>query len=966
MTGIVQAELIGHWRLDEGTGGQVVDATGRGHDGTINGATWSSPGSNGKRTCLLFDGSNDVVVVPHADDLRFGANAAYTIAAWVNMTIRPGHWSGIITKGRDTGNWYGIWVNDGNLWCFGHQPSNQLGSEVEPGVWVHVVMAYNNGNKRIYLDGMLDSEATASASGDNTSELWFGAAKGVTEFAPARIDDIRIYDHAVTDAEIQKIMKGTADAPIAYDPEPEDGGQDTPRDVVLGWAPGEFAATHDVYLGTSFDDVNDATQPVASVTEVAYDPEGLLDYGQTYYWRVDEVNGAPDFTVVKGEVWSFTTEMYAYPITSVTATDSAHQPASPASMTVNRSGLDDLDQHGVDLKTMWVTPGGLPAWIQFCFDKVYKLHELWVWNANSELEVFMGFGVKDVTIEYSTDGETWTALESVPQFAQGNAKVTYTANNIIDLGGVLAKCVRLTVNTTWGATGIASLSEVRFFYAPVQAFEPVPADDATGVSINATLNWRPGREATSHEVYLGTDAAAVADGTVSGHAVTDHSYAPEELMLATEYFWKVDELGDSGTYAGDVWTFTTEEYTVVDDFESYTDDMDAEEAVFQTWIDGYGVDTNGSLVGIDPAVGGTFCESTIVHGGSQSMPIFYDNSGGATHAEAKRTFDDAQNWNASGIQGLSLWFRGATGNTGTLYVKINNTKVPYDGPATDIGIAGWQRWSIVLAGTGANLSNVTALTVGIEGAGATGVLYVDDIRLVPAVLETEDIGIDIAISTRAGWFGQAAADREMQEIVDNVPARIKVFTMNDLDGLADWVAAHTGDGASDLLILCGQFPNTIYGGANAQPDGSLAELFLDDGNTIINTGDYLFYVNTAGSNNAEAGIQNMMDIPAITMWDDDTAVTVTADGQTVTPALQDFATDRPFHLDELAGDWVAELVLAQNAAGTRADPVIVRNSVTGGRLGIFYQTNSQDNDPRGEVISEWINNWYLDAVSGGN
>jgi len=168
------------------------------------------------------------------------------------------------------------------------------------------------------------------------------------------------------------------------------------------------------------------------------------------------------------------------------------------------------------------------------------------------------------------------------------------------------------------------------------------------------------------------------------------------------------------------------------------------------------------------------------------------------------------------------------------------------------------------------------------------------------------------------------------------------------------------------LILCGQFPNTIYGGANAQPDGSLAELFLDDGNTIINTGDYLFYVNTAGSNNAEGGIQNMMDIPAITMWDDDTAVTVTADAQTVTPTLQDFATDRPFHLDELAGDWVAELVLAQNVAGTRADPVIVRNSVTGGRLGIFYQTNSQDNDPRGEVISEWINNWYLDAVSGGN
>ena len=61
VTGTVRAELVGHWRLDEGTGGQVVDATGRGHDGTINGATWSSPGSNGKRTCWLWPGGTRAV-----------------------------------------------------------------------------------------------------------------------------------------------------------------------------------------------------------------------------------------------------------------------------------------------------------------------------------------------------------------------------------------------------------------------------------------------------------------------------------------------------------------------------------------------------------------------------------------------------------------------------------------------------------------------------------------------------------------------------------------------------------------------------------------------------------------------------------------------------------------------------------------------------------------------------------------
>ena len=89
---------------------------------------------------------------------------------------------------------------------------------------------------------------------------------------------------------------------------------------------------------------------------------------------------------------------------------------------------------------------------------------------------------------------------------------------------------------------------------------------------------------------------------------------------------------------------------------------------------------------------------------------------------------------------------------------------------------------------------------------------------------------------------------------------------------------------------------------------------------------------------------------------------MTAESQSVTPSLADFATDRPFHLDTLDENWYPELVLAQNGDGTLADPVIVRNSVTGGRIGVFYQTASQDDDPRGEVISEWINNWYLKNV----
>ncbi len=300
-TGTVSAELIGHWPLEEGAGSQAADVTGRGHNGAIDGATWVSPGWNGEGACLQFDGANDLVAVPHADDLRFGANSAYTIVAWINMTIRPGHWSGIVTKGRDTANWYGIWVNDANRWVFGHQPNNQIGSPVEPGVWVHVAMVYNNANKKIYLNGKLDSETTASASGDNTADLWFGAAKGVTEFTPARIDDIRIYNHALSLAEIKKLVPPKL---RAYDPTPADGaiGVTLP---LLQWTKGETAVLHDVYLGTN-PDLTEADTVSSRQSSTMYYHGSTLQSGTTYFWRIDEVE-ADMVTVHTGNVWSFAT-----------------------------------------------------------------------------------------------------------------------------------------------------------------------------------------------------------------------------------------------------------------------------------------------------------------------------------------------------------------------------------------------------------------------------------------------------------------------------------------------------------------------------------------------------------------------------------------------------------------------------------------------------------------------------------
>jgi regulation of enolase protein 1 (concanavalin A-like superfamily) len=449
---------------------------------------------------------------------------------------------------------------------------------------------------------------------------------------------------------------------LSRGPSPANGAVDVPVDAILSWTPGQFAASHDVYFGTAFADVNTASRTNAKgvlvsqgQTATTFDPAGLLAYGQTYYWRVDEVNAAPDKTIFKGEVWSFTTEPYGYPVKPVAATASSAQMNMGPEKTIDGSGLDK-DLHGTDGTTMWLSSltGPLPAWIQYQFDKAYKLFDLKVWNSNGPVESYIGFSAKKVTIEYSTDGTTWKALDNVPEFARGAGMASYAANTTVSLGGVTAKYVKLTINSTWGGLNVTGLSEVRFSSIPVQAFAPQPATAATGVSVETSLNWRPGREASSHKVFFGTDQAAVAGGTAPAKTVTEHSYVPSGLNFGTTYYWKVDEVS-TVTYSGNVWSFTTQEFAVVDDFESYND---TDNRIYDAWIDNFDPkgDGSGSVVGNDPA---PFAERVIVHGGKQSLPMAYNNAGPKfLFSEASREFSPVQNWTANGADTLSLYFQG--------------------------------------------------------------------------------------------------------------------------------------------------------------------------------------------------------------------------------------------------------------------------------------------------------------------
>jgi hypothetical protein len=596
--------------------------------------------------------------------------------------------------------------------------------------WQHVAMVWSrNEQLQFYVNGELDTPTSNSAARDvSTSDVTMlivgQGGKDAGRSWNGLIDDVQIYSRALSAEEIQMVMLGLGPAELASEPVPEDGATDIPRDTMLGWTPGEFASTHDVYVGANADDVNNAdranpmdvlvSQGQSSAT---YAFDGVLEYGQTYYWRVDEVNAAPDNTIFKGELWSFTVEPLAYEIEGVVATSNASSAAGEGpENTVNGSGLNESDQHSVDSGDMWLGTGGAePVWVQYEFDRVYKLHELLVWNYNVMFEPVLGFGLKGVTIEYSEDGAEWMVLGDF-EFAQATAKADYVANTAVDMAGVAARFVRITVNSGWGVLGQYGLSEVRFLQIPVVPREPQPAAGAADVAVDATLAWRAGREAVTHDVYFGTDADALTLAANTDVA----SYDPGALNLETTYYWRVDEVNEAeaiSLWEGDVWSFDTQEFLVVEDFESYDDE---DNRIYDTWLDGW-VNETGSTVGHLEA---PFAEQTIVNSGSQSMPLFYDNTATAT---SEADYDLNQNWTTNGIQSLSLSFYGDATNTGgQLYVKINGTKVVHIG---DLTTAAWQAFIINLSDVGGNLSNVNSLTIGVEGAGATGVVYIDDVRL---------------------------------------------------------------------------------------------------------------------------------------------------------------------------------------------------------------------------------------------
>ncbi|MEA3226746.1 MAG: PA14 domain-containing protein, partial [Planctomycetota bacterium] len=484
----------------------------------------------------------------------------------------------------------------------------------------------------------------------------------------------------------------------AYQEVPGDGSMFVPADATLEWTAGFNAKLHYVYFGDDPDVVANATggAPLATTT---FDP-GSLELDKTYYWRVDEFD--PPFTHT-GDVWAFTTTLSGLGTAIMdrwenmsgvdinTLKDNAKFPNNPdVTETVDEFAWDgaDLSDYGARIEAWVYAPatGDYTFWLA-CDDN----GELWVSPDDDSSNA-----VLVASIPGWTNVDEWTKYptqKSEPISLVAGEK--YYVMAIWKEGGGGDNC-----QVAWEGPGIEMRTVIPGGnlspYEPVSAFGAKPANGAVGVTQTPTLRWKAGLQAESHEVYFGTDEAAVANATKTSpeykgsKSLGDESFSPGKLDWETTYYWRVDEINAGNTdspWVGSVLSFTTAGFLIVDDFEGYTDNDADNEAIWQIWIDGFGVNTNGSQVGY---VMPPYAEQSIIQGGRQSMPLFYNNTAGVTNSEAELTLT-IRNWTEGGVAALSLWFQGRPASTGgftegpvgTFTVNGSGTDIWNNGTAGD-------------------------------------------------------------------------------------------------------------------------------------------------------------------------------------------------------------------------------------------------------------------------------------------
>ena len=885
LTGAANAELVGWWKFDETSGDTAFDSSGNGNDGTINGTgRWEPDGKIGG--ALGFDGSSgNYLLIPHSDELKLVNQGDIACAIWFKADVISATANFLQQTDRNGTGRTWLFVDVGGeirAWLGGATTAS--GVIAEAGTWYHIAAVVTElgatDSVQLYVNGEPVGTPGQLGMEDCEGDYLVGTDKGLGgRWITGLVDDLRLYNHALSDLEVLAAMEGSGGAyPLASSPNPADGALLEAAWANISWRAGAYAVSHDVYLGDNFDDVNggvaESFQGNQAGTSLVVGfpgfplPGGLVP-GTTYYWRIDDVNDADPNSPWKGDVWSFTVPP-----------KQAYNP-SPADDAINvlqdvtlswtagfgaklhnvyfGDNFDDVNnaEGALPQTATTYTPGALEVaktyyWRVDEFEGAVT-HKGNVWslttvpdvavtNPNLILWWNLDEGRSSTAVDWSghgnhgaivggaqwVDGYQRTALAfdsdayvetttfegvtgTAPRTCCAWIRTAAAGNyNIMSWGTTATgQKWRMRVDGTGGLRievaggyhiGLTNLADGRWHHVAVtfeddgspdvldtllyvdgsldttassQATaidtaastvrvgrssyneEPIPGeiDDAriydkvltaeeiqqvmlgdTKLAGNpvpervalvdmrdiSSLSWSRGDTASSHDVYFGTDRDAVADADNNAtefqgnQTATSLSLAGLVEFGGGDYYWRIDEVEANGSIiAGTIWKFTVPDYLIVDNFESY-DNIDPApgEPGINRIFDKW-IDGFGTLTN-GALVGNDlppYAETNIVHSGAQSMIYRYDNVGKTSEATLTLTRGD---WTAEGVTKMSLWLRGDSANAADrVYVALNGSAVVYHDDAAATQSTGWKEWVIDLAAFGVDLTNVQSISIGI-------------------------------------------------------------------------------------------------------------------------------------------------------------------------------------------------------------------------------------------------------------
>jgi hypothetical protein len=604
------------------------------------------------------------------------------ITAWKSVAGTGGAWVGW--------NYYGVWLaHSGNNKVYGYYETDNdyiyqildetfiEGKTYTLSVWVGLGWSGYDDGWWLYFTGEDYTDELTQESGSTPVFSWKQVSCVYTATAAdhGKKIGIKLQGDAWVTFDDVTLSYGP---PKARNPEPADGALVMDTWANLSWSPGDKATSHDVYFGDNFDNVNDGTEDTFRGNQTAM----LFTVG------------FPGFPYPDGLVPGMT---YYWRIDAV----NENEPNSPWKGDVwsfsvpPKSAYDPEPANGaesvdVDVELSWT--GGFGS----------KLHTVY-------------FGDDFDNVNSATGGLPQGIMTYNPDTLK-KARTYYW--RVDEFDSVETHKGDVWSFTTEGAVGSSN-----------------PANGAVDITQTPILTWTLGLGA-SHEVYFGTDASSL-EQKGSGNLGSE-SYDPGQLEWDTTYYWRIDEANNvnaDSPWTGPLWSFTTANFLIIDDMESYNDIDEGESGsnrIYNAWVDGYDDPTNGSQSGhLDLP----FYEDTIVHGGNKSLPLYYDNAVGKS--EATLTLTSNRDWTVNGVNTLTIWFRGEVANAAeTLYVALNGSAVVTNDNSNAALANEWTQWNIDLQAFSINLTNVNSITLGLGNranpvAGGSGMMYFDDIRLYP-------------------------------------------------------------------------------------------------------------------------------------------------------------------------------------------------------------------------------------------